>query len=465
MTAGPNRSEPICPVVPLRQWRRPYPSVDREYVWLYPLVREGAFDPQSLFSEPSVPLTSREVVLYFHIPACKFHCPMCPFYHEIIQDRSDLAGYATALEGELRSFAASPAMADMEVTCVYFGGGTASLLPATDVGRLLGIVSDAFDVASGLEVTLEGHPVTLDDRYLCSVRDCGVTRLSMGVQSFMDRHLADLGLHQSCEGNRRAIRAARRAGFRTVAVDLIYRMPSQTAEEFEADLAEALSEGVNSISAYSLELSVAGAGSLGVQPDDEADRAMFYSAHDMLTRLGWDHMAPPDFAEPGHWHKEISVSWKAPQGQVLGIGAGAWSCFNGAVFCNVHDMAEYERVIDDGLLPILTGQAMTLDDAMSRYPVLGARCFDIPAEPFHQSFGVGLLDVFAQEIGDLCELGLIEATDRGVHVSRKGKYYVDNISKAFYTAANRCRLQPWGSRSRGRVGGNYFRPPGCGLSK
>ena len=165
-----------------------------------------------------------------------------------------------------------------------------------------------------------------------------------------------------------------------------------------------------------------------------------------MVGCDWTHQAQPDYAARGHEHKEIDVSWRAPQGHVLGLGAGGWSVFNGRSFYNVHNMDEYARMIRARQLPIGGGETFTIDDAITRYPVLGTRTFDIPAAPFEETFGLDLFDTFFLEVTHLESVGLITRTDAGLSVTRQGKYYVDTISKHFYSHANRNRLQPWGAK-------------------
>lgn len=453
----------ICPVVPAAEWSQIYPEIDREYVWLYPLLREDNFDATAIWEPKGWAVISTDTAIYFHIPACLWDCPMCPFYREIIAHRDELDDYAEALRRELELYARHPLAGQLQVRSIYFGGGTASLLKSADVGSIISKVVREFRVVDNADITVECHPRTVNRDYLMALRDVGVNRVSFGIQSFQQEHLEVLRRKQDARHNRRILEQALETGFRTVSMDLIYRIPGQSLEDLASDIDIAEEIGVQSLSLYSLELSVRGADWIDALPNDKLDQEMFYYIHDRLTERGWIHGAQPDYALPGHENQDNEITWKAPQGQSLAIGAGAWSVFNGTVYTNVHDMKEYVQVLHDDKLPIIAGQAFNLDDAMCRYLVLGARCMKIPYSPFQEHFGVDPREVFRDEICRLGEWGLVTQTEEHLEITRKGKVYIDNISKAFYSPSNRCRSQPWGAMCKGLTAPSYVAVPAASM--
>lgn len=448
----------VCGAVPDDQWHRRYPEVDREYVWIYPLVREGGFDARSLFEPVSVPRPSLDTAVYLHVPACLFHCPMCAFYKEVVKGPSELDWYADAVTRELELYSLAPGAQGLNLRTIYFGGGTATLLSPATVGRIVNRIKAVLQASREPEVTLEGHPITVDLEYLTAVREAGVNRISFGVQSFDTEVLSLLRTRQTPEANFRAIDWSRRAGFRTIAIDLLYRIPGQGPADMVEQLRIACDCGVTAISTYSLQPSAQQDNILSAQPSEEEDRQIFYAIHDEMAARGWTHVAQPDYAAPGHENNELLVSWAAPQGLNFSLGPGAWSVFNGAVYCNVHDLDEYRRVLEQDCLPVLAGTRMTLDDALTRYPVLGARCFTIPGRPFRDAFGESLTGYFEEEVTLLEHQGLVQVRGDDLIVTRKGKYYIDNISKTFYSVPNRGRSQPWGLFYGGAVSSKYYSP-------
>jgi oxygen-independent coproporphyrinogen-3 oxidase len=451
------KNNSFTPIVSEKDWHAIYPEVDREYIWSYPLIHgPQPFNPLDIVGDAKVPLVSYDTVVYIHVPACLFRCPMCPFYVELVKNRDDLLGYADAVIKELRMYSKANVLKKLNLKTIYFGGGTASLLYPEDIGRIINNIKELIPHKTEVEITVEAHPSVVNYNYLSAIRAHGVNRVSFGIQSFKEDTLKILGLKQTPETNRKALENAIRLGFKTVSADLLYRTPGQTFYDLEQQLKEFLSFGITSLSAYSLELSVREGNLKEMQPDENIDQEMFYLINDTLTELGWHHTAQPDYSHSEHIHQETIVTWKAPQGQTIGLGAGSCSAFNGVNYYNVHDIKEYLNVISEGCLPILTGQAYTLEDAMSRYPVLGARCFNILGKPFKDSFGINFIDVFGPEVRKLEEQGLVKRNETGVEVTKKGKYYVDNISKTFYSLANRCHLQPWGEKMKGAVAASYL---------
>ncbi len=137
--------------------------------------------------------------------------------------------------------------------------------------------------------------------------------------------------------------------------------------------------------------------------------------------------------------------WRAPQAHNLGIGAGAFSGhFAGHTFCNVHSPDEYCETVKGGLLPVMLGQAIDHREALARYFALGIRCLIIPLGDFSDIFGIAAKDVFGQQFDTLNRLGLVEFFNDEMRITKLGEYYVDNISKHFYSEMCKGKKQPWG---------------------
>jgi|GEM_PF-1548489 len=447
----------ITPIVSDSEWTAKYPKVDREYVWTYPLLHgPEEFRAKEIFSEPNVPIISNDLVVYIHLPACLFRCPMCPFYVELVKSREQIMGYANLLIKELEMYEKTGVLSKYNLKAIYFGGGTASLLFPDDVGKIVKNVMKCIKNDGNVEITLEGHPVLADYNYLSALHSVGVNRVSFGIQSFCDDDLRVMGLKQTAKSNFKTLENATKLGFNTVSADMLYRLPNQKPNDVLIQLNQFLETGITSLSAYSLELSVRQGEQIKMQASEEEDKEMFYLINETLLHKNWNHTAQPDYSHKSHISEETVVTWKAPQGQTLGLGAGACSSINGNTYFNVHSMEEYNNVISEGCLPILSGQKYTLADAMSRYMVLGARCFNLPRKPFFDAFGIDMFDVFSNEIYQLSKLGLVSKDEDALNITRDGKYYVDNISKTFYSLENRCHVQPWGEKMKGAVAKDYL---------
>lgn len=447
----------INPVVPYNEWTKQYPVVDREYIWTYPLIHgPQQFNPEKIFIDSPIPILSKDMVIYIHTPACLFRCPMCPFYVEVVRSREQILGYADYIIREFMLYQETGLLEQYNLKAIYFGGGTASLLFPEDINRIITNIIKNIHCDSNLEITVEGHPTLADYNYLSALRETQVNRVSFGIQTFDEKELRIMGLRQTVKENYAAIENSLNLNFNTVSADMLYRLPNQNVEGVRKQLNQFLETGITSISTYSLELSVRQAEQQKLQADDECDKAMFYTINDELMKRNWNHTAQPDYSHKEHICQETIVTWTAPQGQTLGLGAGACSSLNNNTYHNVHDIAEYKKVLLENCLPILSGQIFSYADAMSRYMVLGTRSFVMKREPFKKAFGVDLADVFAHEIEQLSNLGLVELNNDSLVVTREGKYYVDNISKMFYSLENRCHLQPWGEKIKGAKATSYF---------
>ncbi|NDO52145.1 coproporphyrinogen III oxidase family protein [Lachnospiraceae bacterium MD335] len=446
------------PLVSESEWKKKYPEVDREYIWTYPLIyNPNLFHPKQIFEKSLIPQISKDLVIYIHLPACFFRCPMCPFYVEVIKSREDISEYASKVVREFKYYYNSGLLRQYSLKAIYFGGGTASLFKPQDINLIVKTITNLLHISMDtVEITVEGHPATVDYNYLSELYEYGVNRVSFGIQSFDDNTLQKLGLQQSSAQNRKVLNDALNIGFKTVSADMLYRTPEQDLKKCVEQLKIFYDTGIQSLSVYSLELSVREGSLQKEQPDEKTDREMFYAINQMMNEAGWFHTAQPDYSKKQNISNETIVTWRAPQGHTLGLGAGACSAINSSTYFNVHDIKEYYRLIDQGYFPILTGQKFSMEDAMSRYMVLGVRSFVLPREPFRKAFGIDMVEYFEKEIKNLTDIGLIEVEDSEVRVSNQGKYYVDNISKEFYSKENKCHLQPWGEKMKGAVAKSYM---------
>jgi len=432
----------INEVVTENEWRKQFPLVDQEYIWEYPMFREQSEKPEMLFSNQDNSLTN-DLGIYIHVPFCLYRCPMCSFYMETVKDRGMSFDYTNALIREFETYAKSFDFSQKKLRAIYFGGGTASLLEPSDIERLIKVIKENIVHNESAELTVENHPCVSSFDYLKELRRIGINRVSFGIQSFNDEDLKILGLRQRKQQNLSILNSAIELGFDTVAADLIYSIPNQTLEGFMDNVKCLVSMGISTISLYSMGLSERQEELNSLLPDQSIEKEMFLNSMNYLRGKGYIQVAQPDFCLPGHINADTEITWKAPQGEQIALGAGAWSYFNNYIYCNTHNSKKYmDDVLNQGY-SIQQLQKATLDDQMSRYMVLGARCFKIPFKPFKSFFGIDLFDVFGQEIRILKEQGLISVSEDAICVSEEGRYYVDNISKTFFSFANRCRLQPY----------------------
>lgn len=427
------------------EWFVDYPQVDREYIWTYPIALKE-MTGRRIWNLTDDNFTTRDLSIYIHIPYCRADCPFCAFMRIPAKSSLDLSHYADCLSSEIRMYGSHSSASHLKVSSVYFGGGTASLLKRSHIEVVMEAIGNSFLLSDNVETTIECHPDDVDSRYLADLRSIGINRVSFGVQSFQPRFLKAIGRKQDCQHSRNIVKTAVEMGFHSVSIDLMYRLPGQSLLDLESDLENMAGMGIHSMSAYSLEGSATRLEtSEKDQPSDEADLEMYDFIRNFLSSKGFLHIAQPDYALPGHEHCYLMNLWRAPQAYNLGIGAGAFSGhFAGHTFCNVHSPDEYCQAVKAGLLPVMLGQTIDRIEALSRYFVLGIRCLVVPLGHFEELYGVAARDVFGQQFDTLSRIGLVGFSDGEMHITREGEYYVDNISKHFYSEVCKGKKQPWG---------------------
>ena len=260
------------------------------------------------------------LALYVHLPWCVRKCPYCDFNsHERtgeLPEREYVDKLLHDLEGLL------PAVWGRPLVSVFIGGGTPSLFAPDSIDRLLAGVRARMRLEPGAEVTLEANPGTVEARRFAGFRQAGVSRISLGVQSFDNRMLAALGRIHDADEARRAIEAAR-SSFDNVNVDLMYGLPEQTLAMAKEDLEEALHADVPHVSAYQLtiEPNTAFWSRPPALPEHDACADMQVMVEEALAAAGYEHYETSAFGRPGRRCAHNLNYWQF--GDYLGIGAGA----------------------------------------------------------------------------------------------------------------------------------------------
>jgi oxygen-independent coproporphyrinogen-3 oxidase len=259
--------------------------------------------------------------LYIHFPWCVRKCPYCDFNSHEARGGIPEDGYVGALIADLES--ALPSVWGRRVSTVFIGGGTPSLLSPQALERLLEAVRSRLNLLPDAEITLEANPGTVEAQRFAGFRAAGVNRLSLGIQSLNDRHLAALGRIHDAAAARAAIEAALRH-FDNVNLDLMYALPGQSLDEARRDIGEAAGSGAVHLSAYHLTLEpntpFHHSPPAGL-PDPDLAADMQAAAEEILAARGFEHYETSAFARPGMRCRHNLNYWSF--GDYLGIGAGA----------------------------------------------------------------------------------------------------------------------------------------------
>lgn len=260
--------------------------------------------------------------LYIHIPWCVRKCPYCDFNSHEARGELPEEEYVAALLLDLE--AALPRIWGRQVLTVFIGGGTPSLISVRALDALLAGVRARLPLVADAEITMEANPGTVEAEKFTGFRAAGINRLSLGIQSFNDRHLKALGrIHDAAEARRAAELALRT--FDNVNLDLMYALPGQTPDEAAADIAAAIAYAPQHLSAYhlTLEPNTYFHRYPPALPDDDSAAEMQDALEAQLAAAGYEHYETSAFAQDGRRSRHNLNYWMF--GDYLGIGAGAHS--------------------------------------------------------------------------------------------------------------------------------------------
>ena len=260
--------------------------------------------------------------LYIHIPFCGSRCAYCDFYSTTSPER--IAAYLDALKSEMSSRSRFSTL-NSQLSTIYVGGGTPSLLAPEQLQGLLDHAGSLWDCSALREVTLEANPEDLTGEYIASLAKTCFNRLSIGIQSFGDGLLRLMNRRHDAQRAREAVCAAQAAGFDNISIDLIYGIPGMTEAQWERTLDEAVALGVQHISAYHLTIepgTVFGKMNLMPVPEAESER-QFETLRRKLGDAGFEHYEISNFALPGRRAVHNSAYWSGEP--YLGVGPSAHS--------------------------------------------------------------------------------------------------------------------------------------------
>ncbi|TMG07911.1 MAG: radical SAM family heme chaperone HemW, partial [Chloroflexi bacterium] len=268
--------------------------------------------------------------LYVHIPFCTLKCSYCDF-NSYAGIESLMRPFVDALCDEMLLWA--PFLADRRVETVFFGGGTPSLLPIGEVNEVMSTMRGEFALAADAEISFEANPGTVDRDYLRGLLAAGVNRVSFGVQSFHDDELRALDRIHSAGEAEEAYRWAREASFERINLDLIYGLPEQPMERWQATLEQAIALGPEHLSLYALTVEEGTKLAHDIErgkapgPDGDMQAAMYEWSCERLDRAGYRQYEISNWSRPGEECRHNIVYWW--NGEWLGLGPGAHSHVGG----------------------------------------------------------------------------------------------------------------------------------------
>ena len=335
--------------------------------------------------------------LYVHVPFCRSKCIYCDFYSTPHTGRMEDYVNALIAEWQLRKHELN----GDSVETLYLGGGTPSLLPPELLARLLA----ALPLQAVTECTVEVNPDDVTRDYIKALVDCGVNRVSMGVQSFDDNDLRVINRRHTARQALRAVDDCVDGGITNVTIDLIYGLPGQTLEAWHANIEQAFALPIKHLSAYNLTYEhgtrlwvMREKGAIN-EVDDDTCIAMHELLCDLAAQAGWEHYEISNFALPSFHARHNSSYWDGTP--YLGLGAAAHSydgttrsanCAHlnryleliaqGKTACERETLTLAERHDEDVMLRLRTARGLDTTLLQQRYGERAARLFTAKAKPF-----------------------------------------------------------------------------------
>ncbi len=387
---------------------------------------------------------SKYVSLYVHIPFCALKCKYCDFLSFDGESYGTMLRYVDSLCQEIKLYA--PIATDYVVRSIFIGGGTPSILDEGLITNIMAFIKKTFKLDTDCEITIEANPGTLRHQKLIGYKTAGINRLSIGLQSADDDMLKKLGRIHNYDQFVASFKAARRAGFNNINIDIMSGLPGQTIHSYVDTISRVLDFEPEHISAYSLSIEPGtpfanDSEILESLPPEMIDRRMYEITKKLLAAKGYDRYEISNYAKPGYECKHNMVYWTG--GDYIGFGIGASSYFQGRRFNNMTDINSYIELMEETTEKFVTSDNMEIlyndttrklrenvtpvyiDARMEEFMFLGLRMMcGVSREEFEERFNKDIYEVYGVVLNKYSDSGYMAAigdriilTDKGIDVS------------------------------------------------
>ncbi len=370
--------------------------------------------------------------IYIHIPFCRRKCHYCNFFS--LASSKYISEFPGSLLLEMKSM--QPYLEGETIETIYFGGGTPSLLPRSSIGLILDKVRDYFRLSQLPEITLEANPDDLNSEYLRAIRDTGINRLSIGVQSFFDEDLKFLNRTHTAESAENSVRAAQEAGFSNLSIDLIYGIPGLTDDRWEQNLEKTMLLRVPHISAYALTVEKQTALDLFIRqqkvapPDEEQAVAHYRMLMERMKKAGYIHYEISNFCKEGFYSIHNSNYWKGVP--YLGLGPSAHSFNGNSRKWNISSLSAYMENVRSGV-SFSEEELLTENQRYNEYVMTSLRTiWGCSKQKIISDCGLRTANLFAKHAEKLIERGFIKELSGTYYLTDEGKLFADRIASDFF---------------------------------
>ena len=318
------------------------------------------------------------------------------------------------------------------VDSVFFGGGTPTSIGESELKRLIAELYDCFYVLDDAEFTVEANPATVNKRFANTLKECGVNRVSLGLQSAHANELKKLGRIHSLEDFEESYHLLRDAGIENINVDVMFGIPDQTAESFLNTLKYVVSLRPEHISAYGLQIEPGTPffehRDTLVLPGEDEEYSMYVYASEFLSENGYGHYEISNFALPGFECKHNKKYWNVDS--YLGLGCAAHSLFGGERFGRCEDIQQYVSAIKHGALDstVVSREVMTLEAMESEYVMLRMRLGEgVDKKAYKALFGFDFDSKYGSKLKNFVDGGFVISDDLSCRFTTDGMYVSNSV--------------------------------------
>lgn len=368
----------------------------------------------------------KEIGVYVHIPFCKRKCYYCDFISFCEKDELQEKYINTVIQ-EIEDF--FNLNKNVKIKTIYIGGGTPSFID----GKYIEKIMNTFNKEGVVEATIEVNPGSASLEKLKKYKECGINRLSIGLQSTEDRLLKKIGRIHNYNDFLATYNLAREVGFDNINVDLMIGLPGQTIEDVKSSLNKVIDLNPSHISVYSLIVeentiiyNLIEQNKI-VLPDEELERNMYWYVKNYLELGGYEHYEISNFAKKGKMSLHNLDCWN--QKEYVGFGASAHSYLNRKRFCNIGVLEEY---IKDFKNTKEVQEVQSFYETKQEYMLLGLRNIKgVCISDFKNKFGENPIFLFKNELNKLIEEGLLEITTNNIKLTNKGLNFANLVWEEF----------------------------------
>lgn len=365
---------------------------------------------------------------YVHIPFCTQICYYCDFSKVFIKNQP-VDDYLRALIAEFRSYDIK------KLRTLYIGGGTPTSITAKQLDYLLTELVRDLDLDYLEEFTIEANPGDLTPDKIAVMQKSAVNRVSLGVQTFNDKHLKQIGRSHNEAQIYSTIDSLKAAGFHNISIDLIYALPGQTLDQVKENVAKALALDIPHLSLYSLILehhtifmNKMRRGKLNL-PTEDLEAEMFTYIINEMEANGFEHYEISNFSKPGFYSQHNLMYWN--NDEYYGCGAGASGYLDGVRYRNRVPIQHYLSAVEAGDAK-LTNEVLTANEKMEEELFLGLRKkTGISKSRFQEKFGISFDSRYGQIVDKLIKRGLLQEDQDHIRMTKQGLFLGDSVAEEF----------------------------------